>query len=521
VSAEALRAYVEELLAVQGFPGFAAAVTDRERLLASETFGYANLDARTPVSRDTRFEFGSIGKTFTSVLLLQLREEGLVDLDAPVTRYLPWFEVRSEHAPITIHHLLTHSSGLMVGADPSANSRFDVWALRDTVVGFPPGARYLYSNVGYRTLGFVVEELTGMPYPEALRRRILEPLGLDATDPALTNEGRHRLAIAYERLHDDRPARRTDPWVPAPWLETGTGDGSLAGTVEDLAIFLRALLTRGGGLLSPGSFELMATPAIEADDGWWYGYGLELRERDGRHEIRHGGSMPGFGATMHGDLDTGLGVALAVNATDEADLTESVAEAILDLFRAGIDPPAVRDPLSVANATDYAGLYTGDAGAVRVSAEGDRLFLNVGVPLERRGRRPDRFFADHPNFALFLLDFRREEDGSVVAAVHGGDVYRRDGTATSKPGTTPPEWDAYVGHYRAYNPWYTNFRVVLRANELVVVLPWGMELPLEPLAGGSFRAGDEWSPERLRFDAIVDGAALRVDFSGESYYRVP
>ncbi len=467
MSVEVLRAYVEELLAVQGFPGFAVAVTDRERIVASETFGLANLDAGTPVTRETYFELGSIGKTFTALAVLQLHEEGRLDLQAPVTRYLPWFEVRSEHAPITIHHLLTHTSGLMVGADMSSNSRYDVWALRKTEVGFAPGSRYLYSNVGYRALGFVVEELTGKPYADVLRERILEPLGLQATDPAITNEGRLRLAVGYERLHDDRPARRTDPWMPAPWLETATGDGAQAATIDDLAAFLRALLNGGQGIVAPGSFELMTTPAIEADDGWWYGYGLELRGQ----EIRHGGSMPGFGATMLGDLDSGLGVAVAVNATDERDLTEEVAAAILNLYRDGAQP-SVADPLAVENASDFAGVYTGDAGRLTVTAEGDRLVLD-GQPLEPRGN--DRFFADRPDLALFLLGFRREDD-RVVEAGHGGDLYRREGMPAAPAPTAPAEWSAYPGHYRAYNPWYSNFRIVLRNGELIVIFPWGLEL---------------------------------------------
>ncbi len=512
---DGLRAYVEELLAQQGLPGLALAVTNRETLLTSESFGLANLDAGTPVSRGTYFEFGSIGKTFTAVLLLQMRDEGLVDLAEPVSRYLPWFEVRSKYEPITMRHLLTHTSGLMTGADLSSNSRYDVWALRETEVGFAPGSRYLYSNVGYQALGFVVEELTGSRYAEALRTRILEPLGLEAIDPEITNDGRHRLAVAYERRYDDRPARRTDPWVPAPWLETGTGDGSQAGTIEDLAAYLRMLLNRVEGVLSPESFELMTTPAIEADDGWWYGLGLDLRERDGRREIRHGGSMPGFGTTMLGDLDSGLGVAVGVNATDEQDLTEGVAEAILDLYRDAIHP-RVRDPLVVEEAADYAGVYVGDTGRLEVDAKGDHLFLD-GEPLEPR--RGDRFLAGRPDLSLYFLRFRRD-DGRVVAAVHGGDVYGREGVPSSTPSAPPEQWSAYPGHYRAYNPWYSNFRIVLRGGELLAIFPWGMELTLEPLPDGSFRVGDEWSPERMRFDALVDGRALVVDFTGERFYRL-
>ena len=180
--------------------------------------------------------------------------------------------------------------------------------------------------------------MTGKRYSDVVWQRILEPLGLSSTDPAIANEGRARLAVGYEPLYDDRPARRGDPWVPAAWLETGTGDGALAGTMEDLAAFVRALLNGGRSLLEPESFELLSTPAIEADDGWWSGPGLELRERDGRREIRHGGSMPGFRAMMLGDLDSGVGVAVAVNAGDESDVADDVATVALDLFREGTGP---------------------------------------------------------------------------------------------------------------------------------------------------------------------------------------
>ncbi|HXV33724.1 MAG TPA: serine hydrolase domain-containing protein [Gaiellaceae bacterium] len=512
MSVEALRAYAEETRDALGFPGLSVAVTDSGGLLASEAFGLANLDAGTPVTRSTRFELGSIGKTFTATIALQLREEGRLDLDQPLTRYLPWFEVRSDHAPITIRHLLTHTSGLITGADQSSSSRYDVWALRDTEVGFPPGSRYLYSNVGYRTLGFVLEDVTEMRYPDLVRTRILAPLGLEATDPEIATEGRRRLAVAYERLHDDRPARRSDPWMPAPWLETATADGCLAGTMDDLAGFLRALLNGGQGLLSPESFALMTSPATEGDDGWWYGCGLELRGG----LIRHGGSMPGFGTTMLGDLDSGLGVVVAANATDEEDLTAGIADALLDLYRGGTTPP-VSTPPAVEDAAGYAGVYEGEAGRFVVAADGDRLLLD-GRPLE--ARRRGRYVADRPGLALFVLRFRRE-NGRVVSAVHGGDVYRREGVLPAPVPPAPAEWHAFTGHYRAYNPWYSNFRVVLREGELLVIFPWGLELPLEPLPDGRFRAGDDWSPERLRFDAVADGKALRVDFSGEAYYRLP
>jgi D-alanyl-D-alanine carboxypeptidase len=521
--ADALRAHVEELLAVRGLPGLSLAVTDREGLVASETFGYANLDAGTPMSSETHLEIGSIGKTFTAVALLQLREQGRIELDEPVARYLPWFEVRTEYEPITLHHLLTHTGGILTGDALSGDSRFDVWALRETETGFRPGTRFHYSNVGFRALGHVIEELTGKPYADVLQERILEPLGLHATDPALTSETRRRLAVGYERWYDDRPPRRTDPWVPAPWVDTATGDGSLASTAEDLAGFLRALLQRGGEVLATESFDLMATPVIPSGNGWSYGYGLEVRDIDGRLELRHGGSMPGFGSTMLGDLAAGLGVAALVNGTDEDDLTEEVATAALALYRDGTSPPPSADPLAAESAGEYQGTFVAGDRRFELRAEGERLVLVGAEPTVLEPRGEDRFFVDHPDFASFLLRFRRQ-DGSVVQATHGGNVYTREGSAEQLAPKPPDEWRAYAGHYRAYNPWLSTFRAVLQGGELILDWPsWGPFDQLTPLSDGSFRVGaEEWSPERVRFDAIVDGRALRANLSGcGEYYRLP
>jgi hypothetical protein len=141
--------------------------------------------------------------------------------------------------------------------------------------------------------------------------------------------------------------------------------------------------------------------------------------------------------------------------------------------------------------------------------------------LEPRGE--DRFFVDRPDLAFFLLRFRRH-DGSVVQATHGGNVYTREGCAEQLAPKPPDEWRAYAGHYRAYNPWLPTFRAVLQGGELILDWPsWGPFDELTPLSDGSFRVGaEEWSPERVRFDAIVDGQALRANLSGcGEYYRLP
>src|SRR5919112_797137 len=123
---------IERLMPERGIPGLALAITDSDRLLARRNYGYADLAALNPVNDETLFAFGSIGKSFTAICLLQLAEEGIIDLDAPVTNYLPWFAVQSPFAPISIHHLLTHTAGIIGGSDFPLDPRFEVWALRDT-----------------------------------------------------------------------------------------------------------------------------------------------------------------------------------------------------------------------------------------------------------------------------------------------------------------------------------------------------------------------------------------------------
>jgi CubicO group peptidase (beta-lactamase class C family) len=430
---EGFGAWLEGLLERRGLPGMAVAVTDRDGLLSFQSAGWADLGRRRPIHEDTLFELGSIGKTFTARLVLQLAEEGAVDIEAPVTTYLPWFEVRSEYEPIAVHHLLTHSAGIIHGSDVTADSRFDVWALRETEAGFPPGERYYYSNVGFRVLGCMLEEVTGVPYPDLLRTRALAPLGLSGSEPAITTEIRGRLAVGYDRLHDDRPISPDDPLFPAPWVETGTADGSVAAPAGDLAAFARVLLAEG-----PDS--LMARPRIDSEDGWSYGYGLEIRTDGGRRLFRHGGSMPGFGSIMLGDFDAGLAAGVLLNGPDEHDVTEAVASYALELHR------------------------------------GDPTPMPPGDPEET----PPGSLAGEP----------REE------------------------------WAPFYGRFRSYNAWLPGFRIVQRGDELVLAYPWGgPEDPLAPLGEADFRVGEEWSPERLRFDAVVDGRALRTNFSGANYYR--
>ncbi|MBN1138626.1 MAG: beta-lactamase family protein [Anaerolineae bacterium] len=524
--------YMQQQMQAANTPGAAIALTDREKLLHIATCGLADVAARRPVAPETLFEIGSITKSFTAIALLQLYEASQVDLHAPVTRYLPWFRVSTRYEPITLHHLLSHTAGIINGTEFSTEARYEVWALRDTEAAAAPGSRFYYSNVGYKALGVILEELLGLSYGEILRERILHPLQMAATHPVITHETRKKVAVGYEPFYDDRPPNRNLPLVPATWFETGTADGSIAATAADMATYLRMLLNGGQGshgrILSEEGFQLLTRPVIalpEGDEerGGFYGYGLTIGEEDGHTIVGHGGGMVGYYSVLRADLDDGLGVVVLINGPGEPD---QVARFALKLLRAayrGGDLPAlppIPDPTRVENAADYTGIYQGEGRTLAIVAEGEWVVMETGgerVVLERRGE--DRFYAPHPELALFLLRFGREK-GRVAEVFHGPNRYVAEHCTDLAAAGAPEGWLAYPGHYRSHNPWYTNFRVVLRKGKLLLIEPEGDEEALAPLGGGLFRVGeDEHSPERLCFSTVLDGRALRANLSGCDYFR--
>jgi CubicO group peptidase (beta-lactamase class C family) len=521
-----LDAFVLREMREHRIPGVSLALTDRQRLLRVKTYGYANLDSKAPLTPDHLLEIGSISKSFTSIALLQLRDEGRFDPRKPVTEYLPWFSIQSSFDPITAHHLMTHTAALPRDRDDIVSSLYQAVALRDRVTGEAPGQHYRYSNIGYQVLSYMLEELSGKPYAEIIRARILEPLGMTHTVPAITHDLRPRLAVGYESLYDDRPSSRDYPLVPGVWTEYGAGDGSISATPADLAAYVRMLLNRGAGprgrILSEDGFNLLIHPVIDAGDNWSYAYGLDTRQAFGHTFVAHSGGMVGYYARILADLDSGLGVAVMINGPGEPVRLASYALLVLESasHKQPLPPMPVADPPArLKNAAEYAGSYaSADGRTLRIAAEGDRLFLfHGGKKLVLETRDDDAFFVPHPDFALFLLRFGRTE-GKVVEAFYGPDWYAGESYAGTREFDYPKKWDAYPGHYRTPNPWEPNFRIVVRKGKLVFLTAEGEE-EVTPLGGGEFRVGEDYSAERLTFDTVIGGKTLQANLSGIPYFR--
>ena len=211
---------------------------------------------------DAMFEVGSISKSFAAIALLQMLDEGRVDLHRPVVEYLPWLKLEQRHGAVTAHHLLSHTSGLP-GAPLLPES---------VAVGletfFKPGEKFVYSNIGYFILGLLIETLDRRPFADALAARVLKPLGMNNSSPLISNSLRPRMAVGYAPEFEDRPYPLRGRLAEAAWIEVDTAAGGVASTAPDMVAYLRMLLNRGaaGGrrLISEQSFGLLTKPVVKA-----------------------------------------------------------------------------------------------------------------------------------------------------------------------------------------------------------------------------------------------------------------
>ncbi|HEX5707423.1 MAG TPA: serine hydrolase domain-containing protein [Pyrinomonadaceae bacterium] len=512
-----------------GAPGLTLAIADREGLLRASVHGLADTKTKERVRLDTLFQIGSISKSVVALALLQLRDEGKLDLHRPVSEYLPWLKVKSAHAPFTTHHLLTHTAGLPGGIS------FLVRAPNDELwTAYAPGEHFVYSNPGYDILGRLLETLDGRPFAVALRERVLRPLGMRVSEPIITHDVRTRMATGYAPLYDDRPFPRAGRLAEAPWVEMTNAAGSVASTPTDMAAYLSMILSRGrtargARLVSEESFNLFVKPAVDAPfrgEPAGYAYGVWVSDKEGHTLVRHTGGMVAFSSAFYADLTDGLAAFASVNANLAGYRPVAVTRYALDLLSATLAakelpaaPPSPPPADVVKNAAMYAGTFTSPTGKKLVlEASGERLSLvHAGerVVLQQAGL--DRFIVPHPDFALFALGFGREGE-RVVEAWHGADWYAGAGYTGAREFSHPKEWEGYAGHYRSESPWFGSARIVLRKGKLWL----GGEQALAPLGANVFRpAAADWSPERITFEAPMGGRATRLNVSGNDFFRVP
>lgn len=345
-------AYVAELLETGDPPGMSVVVVKDGAVVYAKGFGEADGPRQLAATPDTAYRWWSITKVFTAVAIMQLNEQGLVDLDVPVADYLPSFQVRYPSAatrPITIRDLLTHSSGL-----PDAGQEILGWIhfegdahadqselLARTLPQYSgllaaPGEHGRYTNIGYMVLAAVIEEATGQGYEDYVSAQILEPLGMSFTgfaptphmEAAAASHPVDLMAIPASFVVDlDRAVREREHgrlWFN-PVYPDQTGPSGLLGSPQDMARFMMAMLAHGeldgARVMTPASVEAMGVRHVDAHHspasvpGMGFALGWFHLEQDGRVSLTHGGQGMGTASLMRLYPQEDLGIVVAANST--------------------------------------------------------------------------------------------------------------------------------------------------------------------------------------------------------------
>ncbi|MEU1706364.1 serine hydrolase domain-containing protein [Streptomyces sp. NPDC005706] len=391
----------------------------------------SSVDGHAP-DENVQYRIGSITKTFTAVLVLRLRDEGLLDLDDPLEKHLPG----TGAGEATIAQLLAHTGGL------AAESPAPWWertpgslrpelgdVLGERPVLHPVGRRHHYSNPGYTLLGALVERLRGAAWTDVLGREVLEPLGLTRT--SAQPQAPHAGGWAVHPW--------ADALLPEPLEDLGrmAPAGQLWSTTADLSRFAVFLAGGDDRVLSAESVREMRTPAAPAEtsdvvDGAAYGLGMQIQQRDGRLIVGHSGSLPGFLANLSISVEDGVAAVVLTNCTSGPVVSAVGADLVRIVAEAEPRIPAPWRPLSEVEPAvlELAGQwYWGThAFALRVTADG---LISLG-PMSGAGRRA-RFRSNSDGtwtglegyYAGEVLRAERRPDGSVRHLDLGSFVFTR------------------------------------------------------------------------------------------------
>jgi CubicO group peptidase (beta-lactamase class C family) len=409
-------------------PGAAVLVAQNGKILFERGYGLANVEHRVPVTTGTKFRIGSITKQFVAAGILKLNEQGKLKLDDKLSKFIPDYPRGDE---VTIHHLLTHTSGIhsytgqsnfMATVRSPVSSEDLIDSFKNDPYDFDPGKKWLYNNSGFFLLGHIIRKVSGKDYGVFLRETFFEPLGM-------TNTGVHDATSIIEHeahgyTYEGGTVKKAMNWD----MSRAGGAGALYSTVEDLYRWNEGVF--GGKVLSEASLKAAFTPVKTAEskgedpkDGYGYGWGIgSLR---GLKEIAHGGGLQGFTSFLLRITNENFTVAVLANsATPIPSMdTSGLAHDIATIYLADKLQPR---PTVIANQSvspkhydAYVGRYDYGYGVaiLTVTKEKDRLFaqLTGQSKFEIFPRSETEFFW---KVVEASVTFVKDKNGKVVKAIH-------------------------------------------------------------------------------------------------------
>jgi CubicO group peptidase (beta-lactamase class C family)/D-alanyl-D-alanine dipeptidase len=519
-----LQPFIEHEMRSKNLPAISIALVDDQKIVWSRGFGFANPEDSVRATSKTIYRVGSVSKLFTDIAVMQLVEQGKLDLDAPVSRYVPSFHPDNPFGgDITLRQLMSHRSGLV--REPPVGHYFDdgsptlsqtIASLNDTKLVYAPNTKTKYSNAAIALVGDVLATVEKQRFESYLKKAVLDPAGMSSSAFARNEVPARQIASAYMWTLDKRT-------FPAPTFDLGMAPaGSMYTTVDDLGRFMSMLIAGGRGakgqVLRRATLEDMWKPQFaRPGQKMGYGIGFGLSELRGHRVVGHGGAIYGFATELSALPDDKLGVVVVTTMDGANTVTSRIADAALDMMLANREKRALTMPdttnaLPAGLAHRLAGRYGTGENAVDLVAIDDELFVD---PVRGGMRAPLRMLRD-----TLIVDGRLGYGARVVtngdAIVVGKDTLKR-----VQPGMPAPAPEKYRGLIGEYGWDYNTLYILERDGKLEALIEWFFRYPLEEVSKGvyKFPGWGLYDGEQVVFDLDANGRAKSVRASGVTFPR--
>jgi CubicO group peptidase (beta-lactamase class C family)/D-alanyl-D-alanine dipeptidase len=504
-------------------PALSIALVDDQQTVWARGFGFADAAGTVPATADTVYRVGSVSKLFTDLAVMQLVEQGRLDLDTPVSRILPEFmPVNPFKVPITLRHLMSHRAGLV--REPPVGHYFDpnqpslsavVKSLAATTLLFEPGTRTKYSNAGLAVVGAVVERVVGKSFPTVIDEALLKPLKMTQSSfepaPDLASKLAHGVMWTYD-----------GQTIATPKFLLGTGPaGNMVSSVNDLGRFVSFVFAGGrgpsGAVVKPETLRSMIEPApTKAGESAGFGLGFAISKLDGERRIGHNGAVYGFASEVAALPDSRLGVVVITSVDCANGIASHIATSALRMMlgaRKGRPPvaPVISKHVSRERAKALKGHYASGANSIDIVDRDGRLLLSpfAGMTVEIKGAGDSLMIDDR------LVSGPRLETGDDRVRL-GGTRYQK--TPAAKPAPSPGKWDGLIGEYG----WDHDVLYILeRDGKLHALIEWFFDYPLKEVSPDRFAFPDFglYAGESLIFSRDSEGKAAQVDAASVVFKR--
>ncbi len=515
---EKLTSAIRHEVTQKNIPAFSISLVDQDRIAWSQGFGFQDADNKIPATAETVYRVGSVSKLFTDIAVMQLVEQGKLDLDAAVQTYVPDFKPTNRYgSPQTLRQMMSHRSGLVrespVGNyfDPEEPTLSEtVASLNGTSLVYQPGTKTKYSNAAVAVVGTALENLLEVSHPERVRQTILNPLHMNSSSFVVSAEVKPKLATGWMRTYDDRR-------FEAPAFLLGTGPaGNLYSNVLDLSKFLVCLFDDGrtdsGRILKAETLAKMLTP-LRGTDGkpQRFGIGFHIQDLDGYKKIGHGGAVYGFSTQLEALPERKLGVA-AVSSLDGSNaVVARLSDYALRLMIAAQDKkplPRYRQTgkIPAPRAESLVGKYREVDGTrfTRITEMNGVVNMQHGsYRYQLRSAADDgTILTDDP--LGFGTEVRLEGGDHLVV---GETRFKR--LPNEVPASIPDRWRGLIGEYG----WDHNTLYILEDDgQLYALIEWFYYYPLKEVDKNTFEFPDYglYHGERLHFTRDDGGVASQV-----------